>query len=103
MTAKVDTRPTLNQMLTQLESVAKSHFEKNGIDPQPPFEVAEESPESLKQAGNALQQLSITRSYIQARDTDNAVYHAIITVRHFAELEQALNHEDAEATQDSRS
>lgn len=103
MTATVDSRPTFKQMLESLEKVAKSHFEKNGIEAAPPFQVADESPESLKQAANALQQMNIMKQYATSEHAENAAYHAIIMTRHFAELEQALLHEDAEATQDSRS
>lgn len=103
MTATTDARPTLKQMLENLEGVAKSHFEKNGIEAAPPFQVAEESPESLKQAANVLQQMNVLRQYATSEHAENAAYHAIIMTRHLAELEQALTHEDAEATQDSRS
>lgn len=96
-------KTAVQTMLDNIETLAKSHFEKNGIDPVAPFEVPDESPESLKQASNILQQLLPLRDYIKKNDTENAVWHATIMTRHCAELEQALLHEDEEARQDSQS
>lgn len=93
----------VSEMLKNIETMAKSHFEKNGIEAVAPFEVADESPESLKEASNILQQLLPLRQYIEKNETENAVKHAIIMTRHCAELEQALNTEDTEFTPDSQS
>lgn len=102
MTATTE-KTAVQQMLDNIEAMAKSHFEKNGIEAVAPFEVEKESPESLKQASNILQQLLPLRDYIAKGETENAVWHATSMTRHCGELEQALLHEDAEATQDSRS
>lgn len=90
--------PTLAKALENLIAIPTSVFETHGVPAEYPFAIPEGSPQDLDEARSVLIQHHILKEFIDKNETENAVYHALIFMRHVTELNEALAEKSHAAT-----